>query len=791
MKALFYKTTDSVISVVLSAVLLICMFSFSVPAAYAGSTDNTFTFTDSSITASDADGSGFKIEGTALTINESGTYRITGSCDNGSVQVKKGTTGVTLILDDLSLTSSDTAPLSCNKTTEVTIYISGTVTLTDAENPDDEDSTDETVADAFEGAAIKVKSGASVVITGTGTLTADGSACKNGINGASTASITVGASASDSFTLNVKAANHGLASDGSLTIIGGKVNVTATNDGIKSDPDEDDTESEGIVTITDGTINVTAGDDGIKGTNKLTITGGTLNVSAADDGIKSDYDVVIGTKGSSSGPTINITNSNEGIEGATVTFYSGSGTIVASDDGVNAANSDLTNYSFLITVAGGEWIVNADGDGVDSNGNLVNSGGSMTVYGAANNGNAAVDIGDSGCSWTVSGGEIAAIGMSGMVVTPTNGVYVKFGSSGMMGGFGGMPGGFGDMPGGNNNGMPSDNTDGSSGFGGMTGGNNSMPGGNGGMRGGFGGMPGGNGITSSSVDNTDSADSSISISAGNTLALKDSSGNTIWSGTAVKAANSFLYAGSELTSGESYTLYVNGSAAATVTASEGTGQTTQMGPGGQAGQGPSSSQNSQPDQNGQNGQSGQSDQEQQPGQNVGGFQDVNSSAYYAEPVKWAVEQGITSGTGDTTFSPGDSCTRAQAVTFLWRAAGSPTPTTTSNPFSDVKASDYYYNAVLWAYENGITQGSSKTAFSPDGTVTRAQVVTFLQRMQNGSASGTNSFSDVNTSDYYYDAVLWAVTNKITNGTGETTFSPNETCTRAQIVTFIYRALNAA
>ena len=166
MKAIFRKTTGSALAVLLAAALLIGLLPLSASAAYSGDTDNTFTFTDSGVTAADADGGGFKIEGTALTISEAGTYRVTGSCADGSVQVKKGTTGVTLILDDLTLTASDTAPLSCNKSTEVTICISGTVTLTDAEDPADEESTDEAVADAFEGAAIKVKSGASVVITG-------------------------------------------------------------------------------------------------------------------------------------------------------------------------------------------------------------------------------------------------------------------------------------------------------------------------------------------------------------------------------------------------------------------------------------------------------------------------------------------------------------------------------------------------------------------------------------------------------------------------------------------------
>lgn len=284
MKLFTRKAPCAVLALLLAAVLLVGLLQLSASAAYTGSVDNTFTFTSSGISAASDTGTGYKISGTALTINAAGTYRITGNCANGSITVKKGTTGVTLVLDDLTLTSTDTAPLCCNKTSEVTLYISGTVTLTDAEDPSNETSTDEAVADAFEGAAIKVKSGASLTITGTGTLTADGSACKNGIKGAATASITVGASASDTFTLNVRAANNGLASDGTLTINGGTIHINAVNEGVKSEPDADDTESAGTVTITGGTLNVTSGDDGVKGANAVTITGGTVNISAGDDG---------------------------------------------------------------------------------------------------------------------------------------------------------------------------------------------------------------------------------------------------------------------------------------------------------------------------------------------------------------------------------------------------------------------------------------------------------------------------------------------------------------------------
>ena len=172
---------------------------------------------------------------------------------------------------------------------------------------------------------------------------------------------------------------------------------------------------------------------------------------------------------------------------------------------------------------------------------------------------------------------------------------------------------------------------------------------------------------------------------------------------------------------------------------------------------------------------------------TGVFVDVATGSYYEDAVDWAVENGITKGTDDTHFSPDGICTRAQAVTFLWRTAGSPKPETRTMPFTDVPAGSYYYDAVLWAVENGITEGTSDTTFSPNSTCTRAQIVAFLWRSEKSPAAGSrNPFADVKSTAYYADAVLWAVENDITKGTTNTTFSPNADCTRAQIVTFLWR-----
>ena len=169
------------------------------------------------------------------------------------------------------------------------------------------------------------------------------------------------------------------------------------------------------------------------------------------------------------------------------------------------------------------------------------------------------------------------------------------------------------------------------------------------------------------------------------------------------------------------------------------------------------------------------------------FKDITNDSYYYDAVQWAVEKGITEGTSAEAFSPGASCTRAQMATFLWRAAGSPAPKSTTNPFKDISSTDYFYNAVLWAVENGITSGTGADTFSPATTVTRGQTVTFLYRAAGSPAVSGGSFSDVAADAYYAKAVAWANENGITSGVGSNKFAPNADCTRAQIVTLLYRA----
>ena len=172
------------------------------------------------------------------------------------------------------------------------------------------------------------------------------------------------------------------------------------------------------------------------------------------------------------------------------------------------------------------------------------------------------------------------------------------------------------------------------------------------------------------------------------------------------------------------------------------------------------------------------------------FTDVPSNSFAYEHIGWAYVNGITTGTSATTFSPKKTCTRGEVVTFLWRTAGKPEPETTVNPFTDVNEKSFYYKAVLWAFENGITTGTSATTFTPGATCTRSEVVTFLWRYlgKPEPETSTNPFTDVESGKFYYKSVLWAYENKVTTGTSATTFSPSATCLRDQVVTFLHRAV---
>lgn len=380
---IFTKLLSLMISVLLVFTVIPLAFASS---EYDESMATKFVFSDDGIAVDKGSYTDYKIDGTALSIKGGGTYTVSGECANGSITVKKGVTGVILVLDGITLTSSDTAPLTCSKSSEVKIVAKdGTVnTFTDSALNNDDNYPDNLNA---ENAVFKFKDGTNVELCGKGTV----NVVSNGKNG-------------------IKAG------------------------------ESTETEGEASLTIRDLTLNIDVGvNDGINAESVLNIKSGNITVSAADDGIHGDLAVNIGEEGTD-GPTIKINKSYEGLEGATITVYSGNVEIHSTDDGVNAANSDLGKYDFSMTFAGGNTVVYADnGDGVDSNGSLTVSGGSLTVFTGNRADNQPLDA-DGKIS--ITGGTVFAAGSSGGMgtrITATQ-AYIQYGSS-RMGGF--MFGGFG------------------------------------------------------------------------------------------------------------------------------------------------------------------------------------------------------------------------------------------------------------------------------------------------------------------------------------------------------------
>ena len=404
------QKTRKALAIIISIAMIMSLTAVSSVTAFAAGTSTTssaysitdatsFVFSDSGITVTEGAYSGYKIDGTSLTIKDSGTYVVSGSCANGTIVVKKNVTGVTLVLNGLTLSASATAPITCNKGSEVSIVAAaGTVNnLADDKYNNDDTYTDETLYPDIENAVIKCKDGSNVTICGAGTIniTANG---KNGIKGGF-----------DLYEEDEEGnATSTLLSTSSLTIKEVTLNITANvNDGLKSD-------------------------------KELNILSGNITVSAVDDGIKCDYVLNIGAEGAE-GPTINVKKSKEGIEAATLNVYSGNIAVNATDDGINAANSDLTGYSFSYNQYGGTVYVNVtNGDGIDSNGTINLIGGTIEVY-TPSQGDG--DPFDAERGVYFKGATVLAVGHLGMAqsysaTTP----YVTFGSTGGMGGFGGMGG---------------------------------------------------------------------------------------------------------------------------------------------------------------------------------------------------------------------------------------------------------------------------------------------------------------------------------------------------------------
>ena len=495
------KTALKRISACILAALTVLVFSQAVFAAAEYSEDGatSFVFSEDGVTVSEGDYTDYKIDGTALTIKGGGTYVVTGSCSDGSITVKKGTAGVTLVLNGLDLTSASTAPIACNKSSEVTLIVAqGTVnTLTDSAQNNDDNYPDNELA---ENAVIKCKDGSNVVLSGSGTL----NIVANGKNG---------------------------------------IKLGATTE----------TEGEASLTIKELTLNINASvNDAINAEQLLNIESGTLTINAADDGIHCDLVMNVGADGTA-GPAIKINGCNEGLEAATLNIYSGNITVHAEDDCLNAANSDLTDYEFSVNISGGAlYMDSVSGDGIDSNGTLTVSGGTVVVWTADTADNQPLDADG---AIIVSGGTVLAAGGSagmGMNLFSSQ-PYVIFGSSAQ----GGQPGG-GQMlsdgqqpperPSGENHpsgerptgGQPSDGQQ-----------PPERP----------------SGENQPSGERPSGGQGSVSIlSANSTVTVKDSSDNVVYTYTAPCAASYIFFSSADLTSGETYTLYADNTSVATATA---------------------------------------------------------------------------------------------------------------------------------------------------------------------------------------------------------------------------------
>lgn len=483
-----------------------------------------FTFTDIAITAKDGDCTGYNIDGTALTIEAAGTYIVSGSCQSGSITVKKGVTGVTLVLSGLTLTADGTAAIACNKSSGVTIVAQdGTANiLSDTETNNDDSYPDNTNA---ENAVIKCKDGSQVTLCGSGSLT---------------------------------------------------VNANGKN-GIKSGATTDE-EGEAWLVIRDLTLTISAPvNDAINAEASLTILSGDLTIDAGDDAVHSDYYLTIGAAGTD-GPTITVNSCNEGLEAADLSIASGNITIHAGDDCLNAANSDLTGYAFTLSISGGTLVMDTtSGDGIDSNGTLSISGGTVVVWTNSTADNQPLDADG---TLSITGGTVLAAGGSagmGITLSGDSQPYVMFGSTGMGGMGGGQPGSIGGQPGGSSDGTtppekPDGTDDSTTPPSGSSGSKPTPPDGSGGST-----PPE---LLDGQTPSQDSSQpggqmpgqmdgqsgSSISISKGSTFTIRSSDDTAVYTGEAVYDARFVFFSSAAMTSGETYTLTSSGTELATATA---------------------------------------------------------------------------------------------------------------------------------------------------------------------------------------------------------------------------------
>ena len=761
--------------------------------SYTTSNATLIRFTDAAAKAS-GKYIGYEIDGTDVSITAAGTYVFSGDCDNGSITVKKGVTGVTIVLNGLTLTNDDSAAITLNKTAEASLIAAAGTTNTVA---DTEGSSDEN-------AAVKVKSGATLAIGGTGTLTVDGNA-KNGIKGAADAVITVA-----EVKLNINAADDGLSCDDELNITGGTLSITAGGDAVKASPDTGDTENPdttslgnvtisggtltlsaaedgiqadgdltisggtfhvktngghttaltddsasckgfkagGALTVTGGTLTVDSADDALHANTDVTISGGTLTLATSDDGVHADNDLVIGAKGASSTstPRINITASYEGLEGTTVTVYSGDIDVVASDDGVNAASSTLGERSdkYAINIAGGDLYIDAGSDGLDSNNDINITGGKVEVYGADAMMDAAIDYDG---TFTLSGGTLFGAGMEPSAGTQA---YIAVGETspsggGMGGGPNGQGGGQGMTPPGDANG---------------TNGNRPTPpnfSGNTSTDGTFTPptKPSGGKADGKPSGNLPNRESALGIKEGSVITVQDSSGKTLYTATARGSMSSVIFSSADIKEGETYTVLVDGTSVGTAEAKLGTADSSSSMGTFKPGQG------GQPNQNGSQA-------------TVGSFKDVPQNSWFASAVQYVTSNSLMNGTSTTAFSPSATMSRGMLMTVLARYAGESTEGGTV----------WYEKGMNWAKNKGISDGSA-----PNRNITREQLAAMLYRYagEPDGAADLSAYTDAGSvSAYAEKAVQWCVKNGILTGKTSSTLAPKATATRAECAAMLQR-----
>lgn len=778
-------TKKKLLAALLASALAAGMLPTSACAASDYTTANAtlVTLTDSSATAK-GKYTGYEIDGTDVSITAAGTYVFSGDCDNGSITVKKGVTGVTIVLNGLTLTNDDSAAITLNKTAEASLIAAAGTTNTVA---DTEGSSDEN-------AAVKVKSGASLSIGGTGTLTVDGNA-KNGIKGAADAVITVA-----EVKLNINAVNDGLSCDDELNITGGTLSITAGGDAVKASPDTDNTENPdttslgnvtisggtltlnatedgiqadgdltisggafdvtangghttaltddsasckgfkagGALTVTGGTLTVDSADDALHANTDVTISGGTLTLATGDDGVHADNDLVIGTKGASSTstPRINITASYEGLEGTTVNVYSGDIDVAASDDGVNAANSTLGERSdkYAISIAGGDLYIDAGSDGLDSNNDINITGGKVEVYGADAMMDAAIDYDG---TFTLSGGTLFGAGMEPSAGTQA---YIAVGETSPSGGMGGQ----GMTPPTDANGT-NDNRPTPPDFSGNTStdGTFTPP-----------TKPSGGKADGKPSGNLPNRESALGIKEGSVITVQDSSGKTLYTATALGSMSSVIFSSVDIKEGETYTVLVGGTSVGTAEAKLGTA-------------GSSNNNGFNPGQGGQPNQNGSQ-------ATVGSFKDVPQNSWFASAVQYVTSNSLMNGTSTTAFSPSATMSRGMLMTVLARYAGESTEGGTV----------WYEKGMNWAKNKGISDGSA-----PNATITREQLAAMLYRYagEPDGAADLSAYADAGSvSAYAEKAVQWCVKNGILTGKTSSSLAPKATATRAECAAMLQR-----